>query len=61
MADITSESVADIKSECLVDLLRNTQLPRRMIAATAGNTARAAPGTVIQSFAFGRPEYQSNG
>ena len=25
MADFTSESVADMKSECLADLLRNTQ------------------------------------
>jgi hypothetical protein len=27
MADFTSESPADIKSECLADLLRNTHAP----------------------------------
>jgi len=32
MADITSESVADIKSECLADFSRNTQFNRVILA-----------------------------
>ena len=37
MAEIASESVADMKSECLADLLRNTQRIASRIAQLFSN------------------------
>ncbi len=46
MADITSESVADMRSECLADLLRNTQPGQ--VEATNNACERDLRPSVIQ-------------